>query len=135
MEADPATEPQPDPTPDPNPAPNADPAPDTAAALAAANEAVRATTDAFRSAVQQQNPDLPDNAFAGDDVATIQANIESARSVIEHADAYRKDNVRPPATPPGAGGERQRPQPPAGLKGPALISWSVNNPGKGTTEA
>jgi len=112
------------------PAPAAAPAPgpDVTAQLAQAQETIKATTNAFRAQVRTVNPDLPETAFAGDDVASIQKGIESARAVIDHAAKYAADHpatAAAPASPPGAGVTRQPAPMPGNVHGSGRIGAAL----------
>src|SRR3972149_107243 len=53
------------------------------------------------AAIRAANPDLPDAAFAGDDLAAIQASVATARAGADHV---REQTVANGAATPAAGG-------------------------------
>ncbi len=101
------------------------------ASLATATAALTATTDAFRNAVREANPDLPDSAFTGANVADIQTGIDGARGILYHAAQFNKDHPgdekpAPPATPKGAGAQRAPDSIPDNVHGVNLIKLGLD---------
>src|SRR3990170_2994825 len=86
------------------------------------------------AAIRAANPDLPDAAFAGGDLAAIQASVTAARAVADHvrqqAEATRNGTATPAPTPTGAGTERKI-EVPTGVRGIGRIAFALNNPGPG----
>lgn len=112
-------------------------APNAAAELAQARETIKATTESARKAMRTANPDLPDSAFDGDDVNTIETNIARARTIATHAvKAYTDAHPlpQPATTPTDAGAARTPVTAPANLSPTAKIQWALRNPGPGSTE-
>jgi len=113
--------------------------PDPAAALAQAaalqqqlDQAQARNMELETQALRTANPDLPDAAFAGDDLAAIQAGVATARAVADHvrqqAEATRNGTAPPPPAPvpTGAGAaERQPVGPPAGTTGIDRIKFGL----------
>jgi len=90
------------------------------------------------AALHAANPDLPDAAFTGGDLAAIQAGVTTARAVADHirtqAEAAKNGKAPAPApTPTGAGSERKI-EMPATVRGIGRIAFALNNPGPGMTE-
>jgi len=82
------------------------------------------------AALHAANPDLPDAAFAGGDLAAIQAGVTTARAVADHirqqAEAARNGTPpTPPLTPPGAGGTRTPEPIPETVRGVARIARAL----------
>jgi len=68
---------------------------DAAAAPGLRDELAAATAD-YREAVKAANPDLPEAAFAGDDLAGLKASVSSARAVADHV---KRNQVATPSLP------------------------------------
>jgi len=130
---------------------------ETAAAAAAATDpatqaaaAVKATADlqaeldqvkarAFQleiDALHTANPDLPDAAFTGDDLATVQASVTSARATADHVRQQIEDARNGAAANPaaaaaavaaatGAGVTRTPAGPPEGTTGLDRIKFGL----------
>lgn len=99
--------------------------PDVAALQAATAAAVGKT----RELLQAANPDLPEAAFAGNDVAAIEANIGAARAIVQHATEHAAQ-TKPavptaPATVPGAGLTRQPTPIPDTASGVSRIAYAL----------
>ena len=89
------------------------------------------------AAIRAANPDLPDAAFAGGDLAAIQASVATARAVADHVREQTVANgaatpaaaaaavaAAAAATPTGAGAQRTPPAP-EGLKGIDRIKFGL----------
>jgi len=83
------------------------------------------------AALHTANPDLPDAAFEGADLAAIQATVTTARAVADHirqqAEAARNGAAAPPAppTPIDAGATRSPATAPEGTKGIDRIKFGL----------
>ena len=97
------------------------------------------------AALHAANPDLPDAAFAGGDLAAIQAGVTTARAVADHvrqqAEAARNGVANPVAAAAvvaaaagAAAGTQRKAEVPANLRGIGRIAYALNNPGPGMTE-
>jgi hypothetical protein len=113
---------------------------DTAALQEQLTQAQARNLELEVAAIRAANPDLPDAAFAGSDLATIQAGVTTARAVADHvrqqAEASRNGVANPgapPITPPAAGTQRKA-EIPANIHGIGRIAFALSNPGPGMTE-
>src|SRR3989304_724041 len=62
------------------------------------------------AALHTANPDLPDAAFTGDDLAAIQANVTTARATADHVRQQLEAAANGAANPPRTrGAQRHRP--------------------------
>ena len=127
--------------------PDADgnPTPEEAAATIAAARQQQADADALQeqltqaqarnlelevAALHSANPDLPDAAFAGGDLATIQAGVTTARAVADHTrqqiEAAKNGKLPAPATTPTGAGTARTPEPiPDTVRGVARIARAL----------
>src|SRR3989304_4765822 len=72
------------------------------------------------AALHTANPDLPDAAFTGDDLAAIQANVTTARATADHV----RQQLEAPANGPATAVQRTTPVP-EGLKGIDRIKYGL----------
>jgi len=121
--------------------------PDTAAAADAATADLQARLDQVTArafdleiaALRRDNPDLPDAAFAGDDLAAVQNTVTTARAAADHVrqqiEAAANGAAPNPAAAiaaaatPGAGVTRQPVTPPEGTKGLNRILYGLETQG------
>lgn len=120
--------------------------PDTAAVKAAAD--LQAELDQVKAraleleitVLKRDNPDLPDAAFTGDDLAATQAAVAAARATADHVRQQIEDAKNGAAANPaaataavaaatGAGVIRQPVTPPEGTRGLARILYGIENQG------
>lgn len=99
---------------------------DLKAQLAQRDEQVAAATELTRTALKSANPDLPEQAFAGDSINDIQSNVANARAIAEHVTSNQAPAPpAPPATPPAPGSNRT-PEP-SNLRGADRVREALRN--------
>lgn len=110
----------------------------TAALQAQLDQAQARNMELELAALRAANPDLPDAAFTGADLAAVQTTVTIARAAADHVrqqlEAARNGKLpNPLPTPTGAGTERKL-EIPANVRGIGRIAFALSHPGPGMTE-
>jgi len=126
-DADPNTDPNPTPNPAPDPTPSAEAA-DLARQLEEQRSATSQATAAYLDQVRTANPAIPPALIAGDDIAAINASVETAKATVQQVlDANKAPTPQPAPGGNAAAPARAEPPPvPDGTRGAHRIRLGLD---------